>query len=587
MSRIRLRILAALVLAVLSLFAAACGGDDEEGDEGGTTTAEDAPAEGKKGGKLTQLSASDVDYLDPGHTYYTAGLQVAAATHTQLYGFKPGDTTNVVPMLAESDPQISDDNTTVTVKLRQGIKFGPPVNRDVEAKDVKYAIERFFSQNVGGQYTAYLDALEGAPEKPTKGVKEISGITVQDPQTIVFKLAEPTAAGFAAALVMPVTAGVPEEYAKEFDAKNPSTYNTHVVSSGPYMVANNAEGELTGYSPGKSIQLVRNPNWDASVLDSPAYLDEVELRLNVADANVSGRQVLEGSALVMGENPPAPVLQRAVQRYKEQIGTLPGGGFRYFPMNSTIKPLDDVNVRKAISAAFDRDAARKARGGEFVGPIANHYLPPGIAGHEEAGGLEGPGFDFLANPKGDLNLAKEYMKKAGYSSGLYDGNEELLMVTANVDPNKAQAEVARAQMEKLGFKITFRTVPQDAVYTEWCQVPAKKVAVCGGAGWFKDFPDPQSMLEPTFKGSEINLDGGNNNLAQLDVPEIDKAMEAAERLSGEERAQAYGEVDKMITEQAPAVPFVWDNTNILFASDVAFVGNAMFNSADLAYTSLK
>ena len=84
------------------------------------------------------------------------------------------------------------------------------------------------------------------------------------------------------------------------------------------------------------------------------------------------------------------------------------------------------------------------------------------------------------------------------------------MVGANVDPGKAQAEVAKAQLEKLGFKVRLRLVPQDAVYTEWCQVPAKKVAMCGGAGWFKDFNDPQSMLEPAFKGSNY-LQGGRQH----------------------------------------------------------------------------
>ena len=106
-----------------------------------------------------------------------------------------------------------------------------------------------------------------------------------------------------------------------------------------------------------------------------------------------------------------------------------------------------------------------------------------------------------------MAVAEKYMKAAGYSSGKYDGTDELLMVTANVDPGKAQAEVAKAQLEKLGFKIRLRTVPQDAVYTEWCQQPAKKVAVCGSAGWFKDYNDPQSMLEPTFKGSNISPGG--------------------------------------------------------------------------------
>ena len=106
-----------------------------------------------------------------------------------------------------------------------------------------------------------------------------------------------------------------------------------------------------------------------------------------------------------------------------------------------------------------------------------------------------------------MAVAEKYMKAAGYASGKYDGTDELLMVTANVDPGKAQAEVAKAQLEKLGFKVRLRTVPQDAVYTEWCQQPAKKVAVCGSAGWFKDYNDPQSMLEPTFKGSNFSHGG--------------------------------------------------------------------------------
>ena len=103
-----------------------------------------------------------------------------------------------------------------------------------------------------------------------------------------------------------------------------------------------------------------------------------------------------------------------------------------------------------------------------------HFLPPDIPGFEQAGGIEGPGVDFLANPSGDLAVAAKYMKEAGYASGKYEGDEELLMVTANVDPGKAQAQVAKAQLEKLGFKVTLRTVPQDAVYTEWCQQPEEE-----------------------------------------------------------------------------------------------------------------
>ncbi len=585
-----LRALALGAAAASSLFVVACGTDDSgsgsSSSSGAASTAE-APAEGKQGGVLKQLGSSDVDYLDPGHTYFQGGYQVAYVTHRGLYGFKPG-TPEPQPDLAEAPPEIGADNKTVTVKLRKGVKFAPPVNREITSKDVKYAFDRSFSANVGGQYAStFFSSIEGAPKKPTKGVKPISGITTPDDQTLVFKLTRPEAPGVAAALVMPISMPVPEEYAKEFDAKSPSTYNKHVVASGPYMVANDAEGNLTGYKAGKSIKLVRNPNWDKATDFKPAYLDGIEMKTNGADASVDAQQVLKGQGMALDTNPPAAELKQALTQYKEQFVQVPSGGYRYFPLNTTIKPFDDLNVRKAVLAGFDREAALKARGGKATGDLASHFLPPGFPGHEEAGGAEGTGVDFLANPRGDMALAGKYMKAAGYESGKYDGDEELLMIGATADPVKAQSEVAKAQLEKLGFKVKLRLVPQDAVYTEYCQVPKKKVAVCGGSGWFKDFQDPQSMLEPTFKGKNIALEGNNNNLPQLDDPKIDAAMDKAATVQGDERLKAYGEIDKMIVAQAPAVPFVWDKTTVIWSKDVAGAANDYVTLLDFSFTSLK
>jgi len=591
MTRSTLRPLLASVVAALALVVAACGGSDSGSSTGSSSSGGGASASqetgGKQGGVLKQLGSTDVDYLDPGHTYYTAGYQVLYPTQRTLYSFKPDNSTDPVPDLAASKPEISSDLKTITVKIRPGVKFSPPVNRAVTSKDVKYAFERFFSANVGGQYASYFSSIEGAPSAPTKGVKPISGITTPDDQTIVFKLKEPQAVGVASALVMPISAPVPEEYASKFDAKNPSTYNTHVVATGPYMVKNDAQGNTVGYQAGKSIDLVRNPNWDKSTDYRPAYLDEIQLTTNESDASIAAQQVLTGSHLALDTNPPAAQLKDAVTNRKGQFVQLPGGGYRYFPLNTTIKPLDNINVRKAIIAAFDRDAALKARGGKFTGDIPTHFLPPGIPGFEEAGGMAGPGYDFLKNPRGDMTVATNYMKKAGYPSGKYTGNAKLLLIAANADPGKAQAQVAKAQLEKLGFKIQFRTVPQDAVYTEWCQVPKKQVAICGSAGWFKDFTDPQSMLEVTFKGANIAKDGGNNNLAQLNDPKIDAAMDKASTLQGDARIKAWADIDKQITADAPAVPFDWDKTTIIWSKDVNGVGNGYYDGLDFSYASLK
>src|SRR3954464_4850410 len=75
MSGNRLRFLVVSALAALALVVAACGGGDSSfSSSSSKTTAKPAgggtpdTTAGKKGGKLTMLSASDVDYLDPGHT---------------------------------------------------------------------------------------------------------------------------------------------------------------------------------------------------------------------------------------------------------------------------------------------------------------------------------------------------------------------------------------------------------------------------------------------------------------------------------------------------------------------------------------
>ena len=239
------------VLLALTLGVAACGGDDNGGNEGSSN--QGTPAEGKQGGKLTELWTDDTDNIDPGITYYQMGFQINAATQKSLYGYKPDDAINQVPDLAESDPQISDDGKTVTVKIKSGVKFSPPVNREVTSKDVKYAIERGFFNTVNNGYAgAYFGDLEGAKVGAKPGTK-ISGITTPDKNTIEFHLKKGTGGVLAGALVLPLSAPVPEEYAAKFDKQNPSTYGQNQIATGPYMIANNSAGSSVG------IEMLRCP----------------------------------------------------------------------------------------------------------------------------------------------------------------------------------------------------------------------------------------------------------------------------------------------------------------------------------------
>lgn len=573
-------------LLALSVGVAACGGDDDEGSEQGAE--QGTPAQGKQGGKLTALWTDDVDFIDPGQTYYQPARGIYEATQKTLLSYKPDDPITPVPDLAESNPEISDDGKTVTFKIKQGVKFSPPVNREVTSADVKYAIERGFFKTVNNGYAgAYFGDLVGAKLAAKPG-KEIEGIETPDKYTIVFKLSRGTGAVLAGATTMGLSAPVPREYALKFDRRNPSAYGQNQIATGPYMIENNAEGKAIGYKAGRRIHLVRNPNWDKSKDFRPAYLDEIDMPQGNDDTTVAARRIMSGESMISGDwNADPPILRDASRNNKDQLMLVPTGGSRWVAMNTKLEPFDDINVRKAVIAGFDRDALRLARGGQFVGDIPTHFLTPGKAGFEESGGMKGFGLDFFSNPKGDPNVSAEYFKKAGYTSGKYEGDDEILMVGTSEGIHQQVAEVTKDQFEKLGFKVRLRLTTQDAMYTKYCNVPSAKVHVCPNVGWLPDFSDPQTLLDPTFNGKNI-LPQGNSNWPQLDVPEINDAMEKAEILvDPQERAEAWADIDRQITEQAPIINFLWDKQTLLSSKNVVPVA-AEFNAWwALAHISLK
>ena len=175
-------------------------------------------------------------------------------------------------------------------------------------------------------------------------------------------------------------------------------------------------------------------------------------------------------------------------------------------------------------AGSNRTDLRNTRGGELVGPVATHYLPPDFPGFEEAGGLEGSGLDYLANPDGDPELAAKYFEEAGMSSGKCEGDCEITMVGDDSPPGSDTAEVFKNQLEEMGFTVNFQKVTHDIMYTKFCSVPENAPDVCPNVGWLKDFNDGQSMLDPTFNGDNV-VPENNSNWPQLDVPEVNEAID--------------------------------------------------------------
>jgi peptide/nickel transport system substrate-binding protein len=585
-------------VAVLAVVLAACGSSSKSsssssGSSGSISTGgfqsptTQSLTGGKKGGTLQVLNETDFEHIDPGIAYYSIDYEVVFATQRPLYSNKPNTASEASPDMAAGPPEISSDNKTVTVKLREGIKFSPPVNREVTSEDVAYAIERGANPNVANPYIhAYFDAVEGVP-KATGG--PIKGITTPDKHTIVFKLTEPKAGLVAAAMVTPLTAAVPKEYAEKYDKHKPSDYGNYQVATGPYMFKNDSSGKVlgNGYVPGKSATLVRNPNWTASSDMRPAYLDEIQVKIGGSNT-VIGKQVLEGTNVVENEPPAQSNIRLAAERYKSQLEISPGAGSHYIGVNNVHGPFKNENLRKAFWAALDREAMDKARGGKLVTDVMTHFIYPTIPGFEQAGGLAGPKVDYNEHLEGSATVAAKYMKLAGYPSGKYTGNETLSIVGAKGNPAEQDAEIVNQTLKNLGFQTKFTLVDTATMYAKYCNVPKEEIDVCPSVGWIADFGDPQTVLDITFNGKFINQTG-NVNWGQTNNPKINAAMVAAESVTGSAaRASAWAKIDEEIVGVAAAVPFDWDKQGNIEGSKVNGVGDLWdIGEWDYSWTSLK
>lgn len=581
-----------LAAAALALVAAGCGGGSKSSNSAGSSGvagANHTMSQGKKGGTITVLSNGDVDHIDPGQAYYQFTYAISYVTQRPLLAYKP-NSVDPVPDLAASTPTVSKDGKTVTVHIRPDVKFSPPVNRLVTSADVKYAIERGFAASVANGYaSAYFGVIVGAPTKPPATPPNISGIATPNKTTIVFHLSKPSGV-FVGALQEPLTAPVPADYARKFDDKNPSTYGNHQVATGPYMIQNNAAGTLTGYSPGKQIVLVRNPNWNPKTSWRPAYADKIVFKEGF-DPTVGTKQILSGQADVNGDFPPPAAELKAItsnSSQKSQLEFTSTSGSRYVALNTQKPPFNNVLIRQAVAYVLDRNAMRLTRGGPIDGLIATHFISPdfGGLGFNQAGGKSFNPFP-SPNESGDVAKAEATLKKAGFKSGKFTG-PQVTMVADNSAPGNNTAAVVANSLAKVGFKVKTISVEHVAMYNKFCNVPKAEPNICPNVGWLADFHEPQTLLDPTFNGKNI-IPTGNSNWPQLNDPKINAQMAKAEvELNAEKRYSDWATIDQEITKSAAAIPWIWEQSPTLYSSRVTHASE-LWNGGepDVSFMSVK
>ena len=169
------------------------------------------------------------------------------------------------------------------------------------------------------------------------------------------------------------------------------------------------------------------------------------------------------------------------------------------------------------------------RGGALIGDVTHVWIPPGIPGFEEAGGLKQNNIDldYLKSPTGDPAVSKKYTLAAKPGGPQPPDRRQREVDRWREDPHHRHERrpwqedrrgLPGSDSRRSGFKLNFRIVPSGTLYTKFCGVrQGEHPRSAPNVGWFKDFADPQSMLDPTFNGDNI-LEQGNVNWPHLQRP---------------------------------------------------------------------
>jgi peptide/nickel transport system substrate-binding protein len=503
---------------------------------------------------LTVLSRSAFTTFDPARSTFIFDEMLFSCVHRRLYAYRPGEMTTPVPDLAEAAPRVSPDGLSMIIALRRDVNFGPPVDREVLAWDVAHGLERALRPGVSdGHVYLYLRDIEGVSEFRAGEASSVSGIFVRDVKTLELRLTRPTSAMVTKALALSVSAPVPADWADEAGVTHGLARGGRDLCSGPYMI----QSSSTENGIGETV-LVRNPRWASETDWRPAYVDRIVVRHGHDDhSGDASAQIIRGEGMVNGDFMPPADFVRAIRETTSapQVSRVRAmsGTCRYIALNTTVSPFDDVNVRRAVCAAVDRNAMLAPRYGSDGGDIATHIIPPGVLGFEEAGGLDGPDFDFLRSPAGDLGLAASYLRRAGYRNGRLSDVSGVAAVGSDTGGAREASRVAASQLRALGLEVDLEQVPTGTMYA-LCGDAGNRIGVYPSVGWVMEFPEPEAILLPLFDPEATQ----STNWSRFQAPTLTRLIDAArQEVEPSARARAWADVDIEIMNQVPMIPLDW------------------------------
>lgn len=573
---------AAAGVAALAVALAACGGGGGTEDSGSGTGG--AP---QKGGTLILQDFRTNEHLDPQRTYVGKTIAVVnrmlSRTLTNFPAKEGAEASaELIPDAATDIGKGSDNNQTWTFTVRDDMKWED--GKAVTCEDFKYGVSRTFAVDQitsGPNYAIqWLDIPKDAeenskypgPYKASKAQQALYDKAVScDGNKLTFKLSEPHG-DFNQTVTMPAFAAIRKD--KDTGGK----YDFTPFSNGPYKL----EGK---YSEKKGGMFVRNENWDEkSDPIRKAYPDKIELRIGDPAETIAEELIADsGDAknTVTTTDVPASHLSQVLNdpKVKERSKNLTNPYTDYFWVN--VAKEKNEKVRQAMSMAIDKTKYVTANGGSaLMEPSNGGTINPNL---ENAFEEYSP---FGVGPKGDPAKAKKVLQEAGVKMPY--------PVTYTWGASPTQDKVAaglKQDLEKAGFKVTFKKQPDDGSYYTNIQNPSynKDVSI-GWAGWGADWPSASTVVPALFTGAQVTKSNLGQNYSGFKDPDYDKRVKQNFSTSDPQTAEKnWAKLDQEVVKKGVIIPVAYQKAFVLHGSNVkGFILNGAYGTyVDLAVVAVK
>ena len=473
----------------------------------------------RRGGILLAVIGADPPSLDAHQESTFANVELVAPLYSTLLQLDPYAYPKIIGDLA-TEWKIAPDGLTYTFKLHPGVKFhdGSPLT----------------SADVKASYDKIISPPQGVRSIRKNAYTEISAVEAPDPTTVVFKLKFPSSS-LLANLASPWNVIYPKKYLDQ----DPNYFKTHVVGSGPF--------KLKSYTRGSTFEGERNP--DYFVKDRP-YLDGYKFYIS-PETSVRAAAIRSGRAYIEFRHLPTAEVEAIKKQLGDKVAVqeTPMTGQWGIAINNTVKPFNDVRVRKALTLGIDRYTMGKVlyplTGLKNVGGLMRPDSEWGMAPAE----LEKlPGF--WRDAAKSREEAKRLLAEAGYPNGF-----KVVLKNRNVKlPYQDFAVFLIQEWRKIGIEAENRPLETAAWFNDGQNTGNFELIV---APTVEFMDDPDQFLGRYATGS-------TQNWGRFSDPQVDDLFSRQARtLDPTERKKLIGQIEHRVLDNAYFMPGLWWTRNLV------------------------